>query len=134
MMATKIEVLASRPRGRPRTFDKQEELKQALALFWERGYEGIAELVGAMAVTPPALYCAFGYKVGLYGALLSLYSGGRYRRRSGRAFKFRRTIPCQGKVSGVACPASCATRQAIAGIAITVMAIPATLFDRHRCL
>ncbi|WP_295997929.1 TetR/AcrR family transcriptional regulator [Rugamonas sp.] len=53
-------------------------MRQALELFWERGYEGtsIAELVSAMGVTPPALYAAFGSKENLFREVLELYFSG----------------------------------------------------------
>jgi AcrR family transcriptional regulator len=64
-----------RPRGRPRSFDRAEALARALALFWERGYEGtsIADLTSAMGITPPSLYAAFGSKEALYHEALALY-------------------------------------------------------------
>jgi AcrR family transcriptional regulator len=64
-----------RPRGRPRSFDRAKVLASALALFWERGYEGtsIADLTAAMGITPPSLYAAFGSKEALYNEALALY-------------------------------------------------------------
>lgn len=77
-MTTKTNETPARPRGRPRSFDKDVALQVALGLFWERGYEGtsVAELVNAMGVTPPALYAAFGSKEGLYREVLELYFSG----------------------------------------------------------
>ncbi|HEV7369680.1 TetR/AcrR family transcriptional regulator [Arenibaculum sp.] len=67
-----------RARGRPPGFDRAAALERALALFWERGYEGtsVAELVEAMGITPPSLYGAFGSKEGLYREALALYGEG----------------------------------------------------------
>jgi AcrR family transcriptional regulator len=47
-----------------------------MLLFWRHGYEGtsIADLTGAMGVTPPTLYAAFGSKEELYREALSLYA------------------------------------------------------------
>jgi len=58
----------TRPRGRPRTFDRQAALDAAMELFWRHGYEGtsIADLTAAMGFTPPTLYAAFGSKEDLY--------------------------------------------------------------------
>jgi hypothetical protein len=56
------------PRGRPRQFDRPEAIRQALNLFWERGYEGVstAELTRAMGIASPSLYLAFGDKGGCF--------------------------------------------------------------------
>lgn len=57
-----------RSRGRPREFDRQLALKEALKVFWEKGYEpaSVAELCQAMGINPPSLYAAFGNKAGLF--------------------------------------------------------------------
>ena len=64
------------PRGRPRQFDKPEAIRQALNLFWERGYEGVttAELTRAMGIASPSLYLAFGDKAGVFRAAIELYA------------------------------------------------------------
>ena len=64
------------PRGRPRQFDRPEAIRQALNLFWERGYEGVstAELTRAMGIASPSLYLAFGDKAGLFRAAIELYA------------------------------------------------------------
>jgi AcrR family transcriptional regulator len=64
------------PRGRPRQFDKSEAIRQALNLFWERGYEGVttAELTRAMGLHSPSLYLAFGDKAGVFRAAIELYA------------------------------------------------------------
>jgi AcrR family transcriptional regulator len=71
-----------RVRGRPRGFDRDRALAQAVRLFWERGYEGtaISELVKELRITPPALYTAFGSKEALFREALALYlhDGGSY--------------------------------------------------------
>jgi AcrR family transcriptional regulator len=63
-------------RGRPRQFDKPEAIRQALKLFWERGYEGVttAELTRAMGIHSPSLYQAFGDKAGVFRAAIELYA------------------------------------------------------------
>jgi AcrR family transcriptional regulator len=62
-------------RGRPREFDRESAVRIALGLFLERGYEGtgIADLVGAMNITPPSLYAAFGSKEGLFKEAIDLF-------------------------------------------------------------
>ena len=71
MTAKKIE----QKRGRPRAFDVDAALETALALFHERGYDGVgvAELSQAMGVKPPSLYAAFGSKQGLFERAVGLY-------------------------------------------------------------
>ncbi len=62
--------------GRPREFDIEAALDEAMEVFWRHGYEGstIAELTGAMGINPPSLYAAFGSKEGLLKAALDRYS------------------------------------------------------------
>lgn len=54
--------------GRPRTFDYDQALLKAMAVFWEKGYDGASmrDLTGAMGITGPSLYAAFGDKRDLY--------------------------------------------------------------------
>jgi AcrR family transcriptional regulator len=67
--------------GRPRAFDPDHALDQALMVFWRRGYEGasIAELTDAMGINPPSLYAAFGNKEGLFRKALARYIAARTR-------------------------------------------------------
>ena len=65
--------------GRPRTFDCDLALDQAMEVFWRHGYEGatIAQLTEAMGINPPSLYAAFGSKEGLLKAALDRYTARR---------------------------------------------------------
>jgi AcrR family transcriptional regulator len=62
--------------GRPRAFDCDAALDQAMEVFWRHGYEGatIAQLTEAMGINPPSLYAAFGSKEGLLKAALDRYT------------------------------------------------------------
>lgn len=66
---------APAPKGRPREFDVDDALGQALLVFWRNGYEAasMAELTGAMGITKPSLYAAFGNKEQLFHKALDLY-------------------------------------------------------------
>jgi len=62
--------------GRPRGFDKDEALGQAMRLFWEQGYEAtsLAQLKDAMGgISPASFYAAFGSKEELFRAALDRY-------------------------------------------------------------
>ena len=74
-----------KPRGRPRTFDRETALDAAVDIFWRHGYEGasIADLTAAMGVTPPTLYAAFGSKEDLYRQALARYLERAERGRGG---------------------------------------------------
>jgi len=64
-------------RGRPRTFDRQTALRQAMQVFWALGYEGatLNELQAAMGgIAPPSFYAAFGSKEELFREAVELYS------------------------------------------------------------
>ncbi len=62
--------------GRPRGFDADKALDEAMEVFWRHGYEGatIAQLTDAMGINPPSLYAAFGSKEGLLKAALDRYA------------------------------------------------------------
>ncbi|MGX7707738.1 TetR/AcrR family transcriptional regulator [Methylobacterium sp. Gmos1] len=71
--------MAARGRGRPRAFDRDAALGQAVRLFWQKGYAAtsISDLTAAMGIGSPSLYAAFGSKEGLYAEALRHY-GERY--------------------------------------------------------
>src|SRR5580692_4847961 len=66
-------------RGRPRAFDPDEALRKALAVFWERGYEGTSmnDLVEAMGIASASIYAAFGSKAELFRRTMGLYGATR---------------------------------------------------------
>lgn len=61
--------------GRPRSFDRAAALKSAMAVFWQRGYEGTAlsDLTAAMGISAPSLYAAFDCKENLFREAIRLY-------------------------------------------------------------
>ncbi|MFI6520975.1 TetR/AcrR family transcriptional regulator [Spirillospora sp. NPDC050679] len=63
------------PRGRPRAFDRDAALAEAVRLFWERGYEAtsVGELTEAMGIRPGSLYAAFGDKKSLFKEVVQAY-------------------------------------------------------------
>jgi len=62
-------------RGRPSTFDRNAALRQAMGLFWDRGYEGTTfdELLACMGISASSFQNAFGSKRDLYQAATRLY-------------------------------------------------------------
>jgi AcrR family transcriptional regulator len=64
--------------GRPREFNLDQALEQALEVFWRKGYEGasIAELTERMGITKPSLYAAFGNKEELFRKAFDRYVDG----------------------------------------------------------
>ena len=65
----------NRSKGRPRGFDREKALTQALDVFWRRGYEpaSITELCTAMGINAPSLYAAFGNKASLFMEAVRFY-------------------------------------------------------------
>ena len=61
--------------ARPREFDREEVLDQAIEVFWQRGYEGtsVQDLVDHMQINRGSLYGAFGDKHGVFLAALHRY-------------------------------------------------------------
>ncbi len=81
-MITMEELGAARPAsrrktGRPRSFDRDAALEQAMLTFWRHGYEtsSIADLTTAMGITPPSLYAAFSDKKRLFLEAVGRYAG-----------------------------------------------------------
>ena len=64
--------------GRPREFDVDKALDQAMLVFWKKGYEGasLLELTQAMGINRPSLYAAFGNKEALFRKALDRYAEG----------------------------------------------------------
>ncbi|MDF3836626.1 TetR/AcrR family transcriptional regulator [Cupriavidus basilensis] len=75
-MTTMKKSVSGAGRGRPRQFDRDEALGQALSLFWRYGYgsTSIAALTEAMAITAPSLYAAFGSKEQLFYEAVDRYA------------------------------------------------------------
>src|SRR5882757_10721223 len=54
--------------GRPRSFDRDEALDDAITVFWEHGYDttSMAMLTTALGIGAPSIYAAFGDKRALF--------------------------------------------------------------------
>ncbi|MBC9878987.1 TetR/AcrR family transcriptional regulator [Bradyrhizobium sp. INPA01-394B] len=61
--------------GRPREFDPDVALDQALTLFWSKGYEATSmmDLVEVIGANKPSLYAVFGSKEELFLKVLERY-------------------------------------------------------------
>jgi len=70
------ETAARKPRGRPRSFDRDAALAAAMRVFWRKGFEAtsISDLTEAMNLNPPSLYSAFGDKEQLFLEAVESYS------------------------------------------------------------
>lgn len=63
--------------GRPREFNRDEAVKRAMDLFWQKGFEGtsLAELRTALGnLSAASFYAAFSSKRALYQECLELYT------------------------------------------------------------
>jgi AcrR family transcriptional regulator len=63
--------------GRPRTFDRDKAVQQAMYLFWEYGYEStslslLKSNIGG-GISAPSFYAAFGSKERLFKEVVELY-------------------------------------------------------------
>lgn len=61
--------------GRPREFDREDALRKAKVVFWQRGYEGtsISDLVSALGIASARIYATFGSKENLFRESVALY-------------------------------------------------------------
>lgn len=68
-------VSEGKTRGRPRAYDPQAALQQALGVFWNTGYSGASldSIAHAAGMNRPSLYAAFGDKHALYIKALEQY-------------------------------------------------------------
>ncbi|MBV4458068.1 TetR/AcrR family transcriptional regulator [Pseudomonas sp. COR58] len=66
---------AGKGRGRPRAYDPQTALQQALGVFWNTGYSAASldSIASAAGMNRPSLYAAFGDKHALYIKALDQY-------------------------------------------------------------
>jgi AcrR family transcriptional regulator len=64
--------------GRPRAFDVDKALHQAMQVFWRNGYLGtsLSDLTNAMGINRPSIYAAFGNKKSLFRKALAHYAKG----------------------------------------------------------
>jgi AcrR family transcriptional regulator len=64
-------------RGRPRAYDPDAAIRQAIEAFWKTGYSGTSldDLSAATGMNRPSLYAAFGDKQALYLKALDHYWG-----------------------------------------------------------
>ncbi|MCP2236670.1 transcriptional regulator, TetR family [Prauserella halophila] len=62
-------------RGRPRGFDRDAALDQAIRLFWRKGYEAtsVRDLSEELSLRQPSLYNAFGGKHALFEEAVGVY-------------------------------------------------------------
>lgn len=63
--------------GRPRTFDRDAAITQAMHLFWEHGYDAtsLSQLKASIGggITAPSFYAAFGSKQALFTEVMERY-------------------------------------------------------------
>src|SRR5688500_4439591 len=61
--------------SRPREFDKEQVLDQAMMVFLERGYEAtsVRDLIKAMDISSSSMYEVFGDKRGIFLEVLTRY-------------------------------------------------------------
>ena len=74
-MTTQTSGCSKKGRGRPKVFDRENMLDNAMELFWQHGYEAtsLSGLVEATGATAPTLYAEFTNKEGLFRAVLDRY-------------------------------------------------------------
>lgn len=74
-MASEINDNQKRARGRPKSFDRENAVEQAMRLFWERGYDGASfdDLTLAMGINASSFRNTFKSKEALYREATNAY-------------------------------------------------------------
>lgn len=72
---TKKDLAEKRPRGRPRAYEPEIALRQAMEAFWKTGYSGTSldDISAATGMNRPSLRAAFGDKHDIYLKALGNY-------------------------------------------------------------
>ncbi|TCK30641.1 TetR family transcriptional regulator [Ancylobacter aquaticus] len=124
----------SRSRGRPRAFDRDAALAQAMRLFWIKGFEAtsIADLTHAMGIGSPSLYAAFGSKQALYVEALRHYE----RNYEGLVWAgFRTAETAEGAIAALLYDSASALTGNVADIPLGCMVALASVgSEEHRAL
>jgi AcrR family transcriptional regulator len=127
--------------GRPREFDVDDALNQALRVFWQRGYEGAAlsDLTEAMGINRPSLYAAFGNKESLFRKALEYYTDRQavhvrdaLDQPTARAAAERMLLGAVEVSTRPDCPAGCLSLQGGLAMSADAMAIRDRLADWRR--
>ena len=73
-------------KGRPRAFDTEQALENAMMTFWKKGYQATSldELTTSMGITRSSMYAAFGDKEQLFLKTIDFYQQ-RFSQRIGLA-------------------------------------------------
>ena len=89
MVPKSREEVGKRPRGRPRSFDRDQALDAAVLVFWDKGYDGssVEDLTHAMGINRPSLYASFGNKRDLFMQAIDRYAA-THGNRAFSAFRF----------------------------------------------
>ena len=68
--------MATALRGRPRSFDRDNALRQAAHLFWRHGFSGTSTrmLTTTLGISSSSLYAAFGTKAALFDEAVRTYA------------------------------------------------------------
>ncbi|MDM9628506.1 TetR/AcrR family transcriptional regulator [Rhizobium sp. S152] len=74
-MTPELESQPKRGKGRPKSFQRDEALKAAMKLFWDRGYEGTSfdDLITAMNISASSFSNSFKNKEALYREATDAY-------------------------------------------------------------